>query len=786
MVIDAHVPQDRGTAAPRLPVSVSVPGRIVAGAWAAFGLAVVYEVVVLASGGRFSPVVAGVIGVLAVVMPTAVCWSAVSRRSRGATAGWLATAAVTAFAAGTVWNLVVVAVTGSLPVPSFGDLGFLAFYPLILGALAVNLRPHLAELRSTALVDGANGVLAVLAVLSIPLGPVFSRAFAEHASLGTFVELVYPVCDLLLASALIGVVVARGARAVVGWRWLTAGLLVFVATDITFAVSDMDLTSLTGTPMELGWVLGLVLVARWVASLDVNPDRRTPALPASLNHEYSQTAAPATAASATLAGLAVLVLGTRMRLSVLSLVLLGLTILMFGTRAQIALTQLKRVSDLRRLASTDDLTGLPNRRALYAGALERIGPPNAAAHALLLMDLDRFKEVNDSLGHHLGDRLLIEVGERLRTHLPPGALLARLGGDEFAIMVAAAGAAPALALADDVRAVLQAPFELEGIAIEMSASMGVALYPDDGSDLASLLRRADVAMYRAKSTHAQVHLYAPDLDDAGTDRLRQITEVRDGLVAGEFVVHYQPKLDLRTGSVASVEALVRWQHPVHGVQLPAVFLGLADDAGLMRQLTHAVLGQALDQVAVWCRGGLDLAVAVNLSAGSLMDARLPDDVLAMLAVRGLAPGRLQLEIVEDLLMSDRERGRAILAALRAQGVRIAIDDFGSGYSSLAYLRDLPIDELKLDRSFVQPMAGDARAAALVSSTIALAHSLDLVIIAEGVEDEATMAQLTDLGCDQAQGFHIARPMPGVEVPRWLAARGGVPSPHQRRERAAVV
>lgn len=773
MVIDTQVSQDTETAAPRSRFSASVPGPIMVGTWAALGLGVAYCILVLENGGRFSPVLAGVIGLLSVGMPTWTCWSAVRHRSRGFTDGRLAAAAVTAFAAGTVWNLVTVALTGSLPAPSLGDIGFMTFYPLILGALVMNLRHHLAELRSTAVVDGVNGVLAVLAALSIPLGPVFGRVLDGDLSLGTLIALIYPLCDLLLASALIGVVVARGVGAVAGWGWLTAGLLVFVTTDIAFAVSSMNLTSLSGTPMELGWVLGLVLVARWVVSLEESPDHRGAVAPAPLTHGYSQTVAPATAASATLAGLAVLVIGTRMRLSVLSLVLLGLTILMFGTRAQIALTQLKRVSDLRRLAATDDLTGLPNRRALYAGALDRLGSRTTVAHALLLMDLDRFKEVNDSLGHHMGDRLLVEVGARVQSCLPSDALLARLGGDEFAILFPSAGAAPARALADDVRAVLERPFELEGIAIEVSTSIGVALFPDHGSDLSSLLRRADVAMYRAKSSHAHVHLYAPDLDGAGTDRLRQIADVRDALIAGEFVVHYQPKLDLRTGSVASVEALVRWQHPAHGLQLPGAFLELVEDAGLMNRMTQAVLVQALDQVATWCRGGVNLAVAVNLSAGSLVDARLPDDILEMLDRRGLAPDLLQLEITEDLLMSDRERGRAILAGLRARGVRIAIDDFGSGYSSLAYLRDLPIDELKLDRSFVRPMATDTRAAALVASTIDLAHSLDLVIIAEGVEESATLVQLVDLGCDVAQGFHIARPMPGIEIPAWLAAQEAV-------------
>ncbi|NTW38566.1 MAG: EAL domain-containing protein [Cellulomonadaceae bacterium] len=741
----------------------------VTGAWVSLALAAAYCGVVLV-GGRFTPWVAGLIGLLAVATPTLMCWSVVRGSHRGRTAPRLATAAVMAFAVGTVWNLAAVALTGDLPVPSFGDLGFVVFYPLLLGALAVALRDQLPHLRATALIDTVNTFLAVLAVLSVPLGPVVARAAESHVSLGLALALLYPTCDLMLATTLIGVVIARGVRAVSGWGWLAAGLLVFVATDAAFAMGQMDLTSVADSPMQLGWLLGLTLVARWVVSLATDPVGRRARQVVHATDQQSGTVASATAAAATIAGLAVLVMGTRVRLSTVSLVLVGLTIVMFGVRAQLAFRQLRRSAVLRMLANTDDLTGLPNRRALYAQAESRLGGADARGHALLLMDLDRFKEVNDSLGHHIGDRLLVEVGVRLSSQLAGGALLARLGGDEFAILLPVAGMRDALDLAAAVHRVLAVPFDLDGMAIEVTMSVGISLFPDHGADLPSLLRRADIAMYRAKGTEALVHVYAPEADDAGIDRLGRIVEVREALSDGEFVVHYQPKLDLRTLTVTGVEALVRWQHPVDGLQSPEVFLGLVEDAGLMHRMTRSVLSQALDQVARWREDDLDLTVAVNVSASSLMDAHLPDHVLSLLEGRGLAPDRLQLEITEDVLMADRDRARAILVVLRDKGVRIAIDDFGSGYSSLAYLRDLPIDELKIDRSFVEPMTGDRRAAALVASTIALGHSLELVVVAEGVEDEANLAQLTDLGCDQAQGFHIARPMPGDEVASWIAAR----------------
>ncbi|MBU4213244.1 MAG: GGDEF domain-containing phosphodiesterase, partial [Actinobacteria bacterium] len=337
------------------------------------------------------------------------------------------------------------------------------------------------------------------------------------------------------------------------------------------------------------------------------------------------------------------------------------------------------------------------------------------------------------------------------------------------VLLTTSGVGPALALAERVRAATGVPFDLDGMSVEMTMSIGIAVFPEHGEDLESLLRHADVAMYRAKSTASRVHVYTPEADAAGTKKLGRVVEVRAAVDRGEFIAYYQPKLDLGTRRVAGVEALVRWQHPVQGVLPPGAFLELVEDVGLMHRLTQSMLTQALDQVVEWNRVGVELTVAVNLSASSLIDVDVPGRVRAMLAERSLAPTVLKLEITEDLLMADRHQARVILADLRSSGVRIAIDDFGSGYSSLAYLRDLPIDELKIDRAFVEPLTGDLRAEALVSATIALAHGLDQVVVAEGVEDEATLDRLTDLGCDQVQGYFIARPMPGGEVAGWLAS-----------------
>lgn len=433
-------------------------------------------------------------------------------------------------------------------------------------------------------------------------------------------------------------------------------------------------------------------------------------------------------------------------------------------------------------ATHDSLTGLPNRRALYNDGQARLAKAPSRPRALLLLDLDKFKEVNDTLGHHAGDQLLVEVGARLRGQLRPGDLLTRLGGDEFAVLLESADSDEAARVAVQLGEALAEPFapmaasaEIAGPTLHTSASIGIALFPDDGPDLSALLRKADVAMYKAKSSGTGHHFYSAS-DEAGTDdafgasKLQTVGELQSALTSDQLVLHYQPKIDPISGAVHSVEALVRWQHPTRGLLYPVAFLALVEESGLMRAMTRLVLEMALDQAAEWRRQGQHLTVAVNLSASSLEDVDLPAEIFAMLATRRVPAAALQLEITEEFLMPDRELARKILTRLRDGGVQISIDDFGTGYSSLSYLRDLPIDELKLDRSFISPMAEDSRAAALVASTIALAHSLGLRMVSEGVETELAYAELARLGCDQAQGFFICRPLPVSELDPWLNNR----------------
>jgi diguanylate cyclase (GGDEF)-like protein len=407
----------------------------------------------------------------------------------------------------------------------------------------------------------------------------------------------------------------------------------------------------------------------------------------------------------------------------------------------------------------DTLTGLGNR-ALLAQELRADLDKPYPDFALLMVDLDHFKEINDGYGHSAGDDVLRVVAERLQEVSGPLDVVCRMGGDEFAVLVRPASATGAVAA--DIGTCLQKPILHEGVELRTSGSVGRAV-ARPGQGERSILTEADDALYTAK------HYSGRDPADVMA-RLRTVQELRTALDREQFVVHYQPKVDLDTGEVHDLEALVRWDHPTRGLVYPDAFIDLVEQFGLMPALTRNVLSQALDQVADWAEQGRVVTVAVNLSASALNDATLPELVTSMLAAQGVPAHALQLELTEEFLMVDRDRGRAILDRLREVGIQISIDDFGTGYSALSYLRDLPIDELKLDHSFIYPMADDARAAALVAAAISLAHSLGLRIVAEGVETSVAYEQLRRLGCDQAQGNFMCRPVPAAELDHWLDGR----------------
>jgi diguanylate cyclase (GGDEF)-like protein/PAS domain S-box-containing protein len=433
--------------------------------------------------------------------------------------------------------------------------------------------------------------------------------------------------------------------------------------------------------------------------------------------------------------------------------------------------QLERA--LTRQAFTDQLTGLPNRALLQDRTQQalRLAGRQGLTTALLLLDLDRFKEVNDTLGHHHGDLLLQQVAERVHGSLRSSDTVARLGGDEFAVLLPqVAGVQEATVVADKLSAAIEAPFTVDGLTLDVDASIGVAVYPDHAGDANQLLQRADVAMYAAKATHAGYAVYDPTLDQHNPRRLGLLGQLRRALAAGELVVHYQPKADVRSARILGVEALVRWQHPEQGLLGPGEFVPLAETTGLIRPLTSYVLDAALRQCRTWLDAGHELSVAVNLSTRCLLDLTLPDQIIGLLEETAVAPERLVLEITESAIMTDPTRALEILNRLHTLGVQLAIDDFGTGYSSMAYLKSLPVDELKVDRSFVKHLRDNQSDAVIVRSTVDLGHNLGLRVVAEGVEDEATWQELATLGCDSVQGYFLARPMPVAELVAWLATQ----------------
>ncbi len=423
----------------------------------------------------------------------------------------------------------------------------------------------------------------------------------------------------------------------------------------------------------------------------------------------------------------------------------------------------------RHQALHDSLTELPNRvlfqdrvRQVISGA-EREG----GGVAVLVMDLDRFKEINDTLGHASGDHLLVEAARRLRTTLRGADSIARLGGDEFGVLLHDGSPTGVAGAAERIHAAFAAPFWLDGLPLQIEASIGAATYPEHAHDVEGLIQRADIAMYVAKRDNSGWELYDRGQDRNQPQRLSLISELRRAIDERELVLHYQPKLELRSGQVSAVEALVRWQHPTRGLVGPNEFIDVAQETSLIRPLTLYVIDEALRQCRAWTEEGHTLAIAVNVSPRNLIDLDFPDQVAALLAKWGVSAELLELEITESAIVADMFRMRGVLERLGAMGLRLAVDDFGTGYTSLGYLRRLPITELKIDRSFVSQMATSEEDAVIVRSTIDLGRNLGLGVVAEGVEDPEVLERLRELGCDVAQGYLMSHPIPGDELIAWL-------------------
>ncbi|MFM0642696.1 EAL domain-containing protein [Paraburkholderia bryophila] len=430
----------------------------------------------------------------------------------------------------------------------------------------------------------------------------------------------------------------------------------------------------------------------------------------------------------------------------------------------------ERETRIMDLAYQDRLTGLPNR-ALFNDRLQqaivvalRLGHPLSA----MMMDLDRFKYVNDTLGHHIGDLLLDEVGKRLRANLLRASdTVARLGGDEFAILLPTDNVDAAKIVAARLLKALETPIVVEGQVVDVGASIGIVSCPENGRDMHTLLRRADVAMYTAKRANTGFAIYDERDDQHSAERLSLMSELRHAVEHDELTLHYQPKVDLATRAVKYVEALVRWEHPTRGFIAPDQFIPFAEQTGYIKSISRWVAEKAIRQCAQWHALGLDLKVSINVSARDLMHAELPETLDALLRKYEVDPGSLWIEITESAIMDDPNHAIATLDQLHRLGIRLSIDDFGTGYSSLSYLKRMPVHELKIDRSFVMGMADDKDDETIVRSTINLGHNMGLKVVAEGVEDAATLEHLKTLRCDLAQGYHVSRPLPPDKLESWL-------------------
>ncbi|MDI6103435.1 EAL domain-containing protein [Actinoplanes sp. NEAU-A12] len=704
--------------------------------------------------------VGGLFNITLHLMPGLMVAARARRAPRPVRAAWrlLAAGMISYGAGGTYWWLSA-RHRDPQPLVTLAEPLWLLFYPCFVVALVLLLRQRLPKVSAQAWLDGVIASAAVCALVALPMLAAVDPA--PHSTvMGVVVNAAYPVCDIAVAGCLLGAWALNGWRADRLLGLLIAGMGLFAVGD---AFSMVLLWQGSDVPawVRLMWILALIILA--VAAHQPAGPSRT-----SRPSVWLSTAVPAVLAFLCLGLLMYAALSDR-SVTAISSLLAGIAVTAAIVRMLASVRTAEALGAARRQARTDELTGLANRR-FFVERLDRELEQGTEDLAVAFVDLDRFKEVNDSFGHDVGDNLLTLVGQRMRGALGSDVLLARLGGDEFGLIMPGAGRDGAAAIVDGVLHALREPFVLPEVDLHVDASIGIAVSPDDGADRSTLLRRADVAMYAAKAAHGPP-VFATGLDDHARARLTMLEELRAGLERAELVLHYQPKVTVDAAArVVGVEALVRWQHPVRGLVYPDAFLYTAESADLMSRVTTVVLDLACRQSRAWHDQGMPVPVAVNLSVSDLRDRTLPEQIGELLRRYGLPPTALELEVTESVLMTDADDALAQLGRLRDMGVRLAVDDYGTGYSSLSYLRVLPVDDLKLDRAFVSRCLGDPRSAAIVHSTVQLAHSLGMCIVAEGVEDADTFERLREYGCDLAQGYGIARPHDAGTTTAWLRGR----------------
>jgi diguanylate cyclase len=650
---------------------------------------------------------------------------------------------------------------GTPPVPSLADLFWLGFYPLIYVALVLLTRKHLNRMGLTTWLDGAVAGLGAAALCAcFAFNTILHSVGGNATTVAT--DLAYPIGDgLLLMLAVGGTAIMPGRK---NPQWLLlAGAISLTAIGDTFNLfASSGSTSHVGTILNgIAWPCAILLIssAVWVRPLRTSP------------LATGGTAGFLLPGLGACAGLSILLVDTlHQQVTPVAIGLATATLIAVGIRLALSVRGLRILTEKRhRQAITDELTGLGNRRQLFnlldAFFADYANPDTVDRQlSLLYVDLDHFKEINDSFGHSAGDEVLRQLGPRLISRLRDSDVLVRVGGDELAVLIMDTDSEYAAAVAQRLIAELDQPFELDRLNVRVGASIGIATAPTDATDSIELLRCADLAMYRAKVGPSTYEVYRHDVDEDG-NRLRLVDELREAILRGHLEVHYQPQIDLITGRMSAMEALVRWPHPRLGLIPPLDFIPLAEEAGLMQSLTAFVLERAVQQCAAWHAAGEMLTISVNVSATNLLDAGFSESVIATLARHDVAPSSLILEITETTIIRDFDLCKVVIEQLRNLGLGVSIDDFGAGVTSLAYLGSLAVSELKLDRSFLTRLAtGDTeRNLALVRATIALGHKLNMRVVAEGIEDLDALNLLTAIGCDLAQGYFIGQPMSAQDL-----------------------
>lgn len=645
--------------------------------------------------------------------------------------------------------------------PSPADFFYLCFYPLAYVGAVLLLRSAMGRLSRPNWLDGVVAGLGAAAVCA-----TFAFHDILHATGGSVAaavtNLAYPIGDLLLLFLVIGGTVLLSGRWTMPWFLLAGGMTLNVIGDTANLFQSSIFASRVGWDLNaIAWPASILLISMsvWLKPRTLDPLR-------------SQRVAGFTLPTlAAFGALGILVFGSLHSVARVALGLATATLLTVGLRLTLSARDLRLLTEERhRQAQTDELTSLGNRRHLFhvldTFFADYADPWTTSRElAFLFIDLNRFKEINDSFGHPAGDELLRQLGPRLqRAVTGTNGSVFRLGGDELAVVLIGADADGAVAVAERILAEIAQPFFLHKMSATVGASIGIALAPSDSIDSTGLTWCADTAMYRAKLGQIPYAFYNQELD-GGEQRINLVEELREAVEEGGFVLHYQPQLDLRSGQILAVEALVRWPHPRLGLVPPLKFLPLAEDAGLMRALTKWVLGEALTQCAAWRSTGTHLAVSVNISTSNLLDEGFTELAMELLAQRGLPPEALVIEITETSIITDFNRSKQVIEGLKDLGIVVSIDDFGAGFTSLAYLSSLAVGELKLDRTFIADLGseGNERDLELVRATIQLGHDMNLRVVAEGIEDVATLELLSELGCDLAQGYFISRPMPADKL-----------------------